>query len=221
MDFAEALRLHIGAGLFATNAAGAEHHDRLVFQRLGKFSHGSRKIPKVVDARRNRTTKGAKLDFVVVARVEQCDPPALVEPLFKGASGDLGRGAHPGPNAFHSECDDLFFDPHEHPRKWLVRAFAKFRGEAGEPRDRTQFLDQSLDRSGGSRHKQIDPLGAQKDRSPQPSLIAKSQQSQAQRLEVRQLREAIGGDVGDRRWSGLWSGFQRFAGWTEIHGLTA
>ncbi len=61
---------HIRPSLFASNAAGAKYHDRLVGQRFGKFVNGLRENAKVVDTDRHGILKRAEADFVVVTCIK-------------------------------------------------------------------------------------------------------------------------------------------------------
>jgi len=101
-----------------------KHHDRLLFQFRRELADGPWEIAELIDADRQRIPKGAELHFVIVARVEQRDGAAFIQPALELAGCELRRGAPDGVDPFHPECDDLFFDSHQHPAKRLVIGFA-------------------------------------------------------------------------------------------------
>ena len=87
MDVSKALAFHVGPCLLTANAAGAKHHDWFVFEGLGKLSDRLWKIPEMVDAGWECSTKSAEFDLVVVACVEKRDLAAFIEPLLERGSG--------------------------------------------------------------------------------------------------------------------------------------
>ena len=52
--------------------------------------------------------------FVVVARIEQRDGPAFIEPSFELSRRNLRRGSLAWLDARHAERDDLLLDSDEH-----------------------------------------------------------------------------------------------------------
>ena len=160
MDVAETLALHVWACLLAANAAGAKHHHRLVFERFGDFGDRFWEIAEMVDARREGAAKSAEFDFVVVACVEKRDLAALVKPLLERGGRELGRCSAGGADAFHTEGDDLLFDPHEHSREGLMPAQAEFRRQVLKAWDVAQCPKQNLDAIRRAGHEKVDAFGA-------------------------------------------------------------
>ena len=197
MDVPKTLAFHVGARLFTAYAAGAEHHHRLVFEGFGKFGDRLGKIPEMVDARRERPAKCAEFDFVVVAGVEERDLAALVEPLLEGRGGQLGRSSAGWVDAFDTESDDLFLDPHQHSRKGLVFTQADLRSQTLKTGKLAQGTKERVDASRRAGHEEVDAFGAQENRAFERLLPAESHEALAKGFEIAQLGEAIGGDVGD------------------------
>ncbi len=118
-------------------------------------------------------TESAELHLVVVARVEQRDVAAFVEPLLEGRGVELGRGAHARTDAFDSKGDDLFFDPHQHASEGLIGALAEFWSQAAEARNGAEFRNQVLNLRRAPGDEQIHALGAQQNRAFQSPRLAK------------------------------------------------
>jgi hypothetical protein len=110
----EPLPLEERRGLLAADATRAkgDQWDRLQLHRKTRDRSG--KLPKCADMRHHGILERAKADFVVVARVEQGNRTPLVEPLLERARVQAGRGCARRVDAFHSECDDLLLDLHQH-----------------------------------------------------------------------------------------------------------
>ena len=197
MDVPKALAFHVGPRLFAAYAAGAKHHHRLVFEGFGKFGDRLGKIPEMVDARRARAAKCPEFDFVVVAGVEERDLAALVEPLLEGGGGQLGRSSAGWVDAFDTESDDLFLDPHQHSREGLVFTQADLRSQILKAGKLAQGTKERLDAGRRAGHEKVDAFGAQENRAFEALLPAQTHESLAEWLEIAQFGEAIGGDVGD------------------------
>src|SRR5262245_30990843 len=85
----EALALHERPGFLAADAAGAEHHDRLLLQLRRELADAFGKVAEVIDADRQRVPESAELHFVIVARVEQRDGAAFIEPALELARREL------------------------------------------------------------------------------------------------------------------------------------
>ena len=86
----KALRLHVGAGLLTAYTPGAEHHDGLLFKFFGKLCDGGREVAEMIHAGRPCVLKGAQLHFVVIARIEQGDRPAFIQPSLQLLRRQLG-----------------------------------------------------------------------------------------------------------------------------------
>ena len=197
MDVPKTLAFHVGARLFTAYAAGAEHHHGLVIEGFGKFGDRLGKIPEMVDAGRERPAKCAEFDFVVVAGVEERDLATLVEPLLEGGGRQFGRSSAGWMDAFHTEGDDLFLDPHKHSRERLVFTQADLRGQILKAGKLPQGPKERLDASRRAGHEEVDAFGAQENRAFEALLPAQTHESLAEWIEIAQFGEAIGGDVGD------------------------
>jgi hypothetical protein len=141
----ETLRLHVGTGFLAADAARAEHHDGLVLQLRRQFRHGSGEIPEMIHARRHCVLERAELHLVVIAGVEQGQRTPFVEPCLELARRQLGRSAARGIDARHSEGDDLLLEAHQHPPEGLVVGVAVLGFQLLEPRDGLQSREQGTD----------------------------------------------------------------------------
>ena len=164
---AETLRLHVGAGLLAADAAGAEHHDGFVLELGRQPRHGSRKVAEMVDADRQCILERAQLHLVVVARVEQGQRPTFIQPRFQLLRRELRRGTPRRLDARHAKGDDLLLDAHQHAPERLVRCVAEFRLKLRESLNRPQAREQGIDSRTGAGHEQVDAFRAEQDRSAQ------------------------------------------------------
>ena len=196
-NFLEADAFHERPGLFTADAAGAKHHDGLLFQLRRQFGDGGGKIAEMIHADGQRVLERAELHFVIIARVEQRHGAAFVEPLLEFARGELGRRALRGIDAFDAERDDFFFQPHEHPRKRLVIRLAELGLQIFEAGQRSKFREEQVNFIAFARHKKIDALDAQENRAAQFPRAALREQVRAQRADVRQRGKLVGGEVGN------------------------
>src|SRR5262249_29521795 len=113
-DLLEARLLHVGPRLFAANAAGAKHHDRLLLEIGGQAIDGGRKIAKVIDAQRHGILERAEFHLVIVARIEQRDGPPGIEPLLELLGSKLRRSAPARFDAVNPERNDLSLETNQH-----------------------------------------------------------------------------------------------------------
>ena len=189
----------IGGSLLTADAASAERHDRMLLIERRELGYGSRELTKVIDADRHSAFERAEFHFVVVAGIEEREGAALIEPALQFA-GRHTRGRSPGRiDPLDTKRNDLFFDPHQHPRKRLLEALAHFGLEPLKPRHRPHHLQQRVDCGERSSHEEIDPLRAEQDRALEPTLLAGLHERGTQRLEPIQRRETVGRNIGDHR----------------------
>src|SRR5687767_1592850 len=87
----ESLAFQKRRGLLASNAARAEHHDRLTLQRR-QSRHRVGKVPKPADAGHDCSAERTALHLVIISRVEQHNRSRLVEPLLQHPGGKFRRG---------------------------------------------------------------------------------------------------------------------------------
>ena len=165
VDLAEAGLLHEWSRLFAPDAAGAKHHDRLLLEFVGQRGHRGRKVTKVTDTNRSGVFKRAQIHFVVVAGVEQGERPAFVEPLLKFSGRKLLRGGGARIDALHAERDDLLLELHEQPPEGLAIAKAFFHFEASQQRIAAEMADKPVDAVPAAGHEDIDALRAEQNRA--------------------------------------------------------
>ena len=143
-NFLEALTFHERPGLLATNAAGAKHHDGLLLQFRRKFRDSGGKIAERIHADGQRVLERAKLDLVIVPRIEQRDRATFIQPLFEFYGGKFRRTAERGVDAFDAERDDFFLHPHEHSTKRLMIGQAHFHLQIRESRHAAKFGQQQI-----------------------------------------------------------------------------
>ena len=79
----KARQLHVRSRLLTANPARTEHHNRLVLHRLRQPCYRVRKLTKMINVQSNGVLKGANLNFIVVARVQQVQCPPLVQPALQ------------------------------------------------------------------------------------------------------------------------------------------
>ena len=194
---AEAFALHERAGFLAADAAGAEHDDGLLLERVRQAADRGREVAEMVHADGQGVAEGAEADFVVVARVEQRDRPAFVEPLLEFAGGQLGGSAPGGIDALDAERDDLLLEPHQHAGEGLMVGLAVFRRQVREARQGAEFGEEQFNAVRGAGDEQVDALGAEQDRAPQVPAAAEFEQAGAQRAKLAERRELVGGEVDD------------------------
>jgi hypothetical protein len=132
VDLLKPFLLHERARLFAPDAAGAKHHDRLLLQLRRKFPHRRREIAEVIHADRQGVFEGAEPHLVVVAGVEERQRTALVEPLLEFLRRELRRRVIAGPHAFDAKGDDLLLQFDEQSAERLVVAHALLGIEVGQ-----------------------------------------------------------------------------------------
>ncbi len=120
IDVLKALHLHKRPRLLAADPAGTKHHHRLFLHLLRQLPDRVWKLPESADFRHYRAFESPQLDLVVVARVQQRDLAAFVQPLFQLLRRQLGRGAPARLHPLHTEGNNLLLDPHQHPAERLV-----------------------------------------------------------------------------------------------------
>src|SRR5437868_13527166 len=94
---------------------------------------------------RERILKGPQLHFVIVARIEQSDRFALIEPFLELFCLDLWRRSSRRVDPRHTKCNDLPFQTHEHAIKRLMVTFAYFRLQVLQAGQRPEFSDEQID----------------------------------------------------------------------------
>lgn len=82
VDLAKALADQAGRGLFAAYAAGAERDDGRILQRFGQRPRCARKVAEGLEPERERVFERAHIHLELVARIEQHDVPALIQPAL-------------------------------------------------------------------------------------------------------------------------------------------
>ena len=164
---AKALRLHVGAGLLAADAARAEHDDGLVLELLRQLRHCGGKVPEMIHARGQRVLERAELHFVVIAGVEQRERPALVEPGFQLTRSELRRGTRGRIDSRHAEGDDFLLDAYQHATEGLFGGAAVFRLQLCKAGNAPKSGQHCLDPFGAAGDEQVDAFPAQENRAPQ------------------------------------------------------
>jgi hypothetical protein len=197
MDVPEALAFHVGARLLTTNAAGTKHDDGLIFEGLWKLGDRLGKITKMVNACGDGSAEGAEFDLIVVARVEQREPPPLIDPALERSSREFWGGSAGGIDTIHTKGDDFLFYPHEHSGEWLLSAQANLRAEIFQTGQNAEGLDQGFNSFLRAGHKKVNALGAQKDRAFESFFPAKIEEAFALSFEIAQLGKSIGSNVCD------------------------
>ena len=194
-DAFESFAFHERPGFLAANAAGAEHDDGLLLHLQGQAAHGGGEIAEMIDADGERVLERAELHFVIVARVEQGDGTALVEPPLQFLRRELGGRAPRGINAIDTERDDLFLQSHEHPGERLMLRLAELRLQILQAGQAAQLPQQQINLVRRSGDEQVDALGAEENGALQFPLTAQAQQACAQVPKFGQRGELIGRDV--------------------------
>ena len=195
VDVFEAGPLHKRSGLFTADATGAKHHEGALFHFLRETGDRVGKLTEVVNVGRDRATKGAHADFVVVARVEQRDRAALVEPLLERVCGQFGRGAASRIDPLDPEGDDFLFDLHQHPIEGLFSAEAFLRREILEAGDGAQFDEEGVDVFARSGYEEVNALGTQENGAAQSAGATDLLQPLTPRGEIVEGGELVGRDI--------------------------
>src|SRR3954465_16072557 len=110
--------------------------------------------------------EGAEFYFVGVARVEQSDGSAFLEPFFQFSRRNSRSGAAAGVDSIDPERNYFFFDLHQHSIEWLMIALTDFRGEVSETGNvSSQVIEERVGGGGCGRHDDVNSFRAEKDRA--------------------------------------------------------
>ena len=188
---------HERSRLFATDAAGTEHHDGLRFEFSGKLLHRRGKIPEVPDSRHDCAPERTHTHFIIITGVEQSHRTTFVQPLLELLRRNfLGRS--PGRiDAFDAERDDLLLDLHEHALERLIGTrtlLGRNIRETGDGADDLQHRSQLRARAG---QEEIDTFGGQQDRTLEPLDLGDLLQARPQVFQTVQRSELIAGEIDD------------------------
>ena len=197
VDLLKAFLLHERARLFAPDAAGAKHHDRLLLQLRREFPHRRRKIAEVIHADRQGVFKGAEPHLVVVSGVEERQGAPLVEPLLELLRRELRRRVIAGRHAFDAESDDLLFQFDEQSAERLVVAHALLGIEGGQQRVAAEMTDEQVDAFTRPGQNEVDALGTQQNRSLEVLRSTHRPQLRTPLGQPVERRKQIRGDVHD------------------------
>ena len=195
---AKPFALHERPRLFAADPAGAEHDDGRLLQRGRETLHRFGEVAKMIHTDGQRPGKGAHADLVLVPRVEQRDGASLVQPLLQRFRGKLRGGPAGGIDLPDAEGDNLLFQPDQHPVKGHVFRLAELGREAFEAGPGAQLGKQALHRLPGAGDEEIDALVAEQDGPLEIPLQALPQQRGLAITQIRERRELVRGNIGDR-----------------------
>src|ERR1700733_9834985 len=154
IDLLEAAREQIGAGLFAADAAGAEHRDLAMSGRIEMTCDKIPELSKAADARVKRAHESAHRDLERVAGVEHQGVRPRDQRVPVGGL-DIDAGLPSGIQSGGAEGDDLFFQPDfqtlERHRRGVRELQFGVVEAAAEQRRAAQFPDEMPDSAGCAR----------------------------------------------------------------------
>ena len=190
----KALGQEIGRGLFAANAAGAEHRHFLVAGRVEMGFDIVLEFGEGLGRRIERALKRTQPHFIIITGVEQhhivaLDQPVPVLGLDIGAHrlGRIGLG--------RAQCHDLGLEPHLHAQERHGAGGRIFDFGPGQPSGKIFALEQiggqSVDRFWRARHRTIDPFRCQDQRALDVLPATQLRQRGLQRLAIGQIGEFI------------------------------
>ena len=196
-DVGVALHGHERAGLLTTDAAGAEHHDRLSLELRRKFLHRGGEVSEIPDLRHDRPLERPHPDLVVVPGVEQGHRPAFVQPLLELRRRDLGRRTAGRIDAFDAEGDDLLLDLHQHALERLLGTRAFLGLDAREARHGADHGQDDRKLLAGAGQEEVDALRREQDRPLESVGLGAFLQAETQLLQAFERRELIAGEIDD------------------------
>src|SRR5256886_10453492 len=205
VDLRKTARQQIGAGLFAADAAGAEHRNFAMLRRMEMARGKSPEWPKALDARVDRASECAHRDLERIAGVDQ-ERIRRRDQIVPVGGLDIDADLPCRIGAAISERDDFLLQPDFQPSKRHCRGMREFQLEVIEPAAEqgavAQFMNQCVDRLRAARKRAVDAFMGQQHAALQPEIGADRAQRLAQLPEIRQRGELIeGGDLmGHRRW---------------------
>ena len=103
--------------------------------------------------------KGAHPDFVIVARIQERNGSALIEPLLERARRQFSRRALYWVDAGNSKGDNFFLNFNQHPVVWLLKAFAFFGRQILQSWHEAQGLQKFSHRGAGAGDEEINAFG--------------------------------------------------------------
>ncbi len=164
-DAAESLALHVGAGFFAADPAGAKHDDGLVLHLLEEGCGPRRETAGNVRYPACSAAEGSELHLVVVAVSSSVTGRPSSSHCLSSRAWSLGEVRRAGSMPSTPKAMISFLIRTIMRVKGLGRAIAAILGsETFQPGNAVQFFDQFLDRLGGTGHEQIDAFRAEQDR---------------------------------------------------------
>src|SRR5882757_5781433 len=110
VDLLKAARQQIGTGLFAADAAGAEHRDPAVLLRIEFAGDEIPELPKTLDPRIDRAGKASHLDLEGVTGVDQ-QRVRRGDQVVPRRGIDIGPDPPGGIGGRIAERDDLLLQP--------------------------------------------------------------------------------------------------------------
>src|SRR3984957_12606776 len=161
VDLGKTLREQVARGLFAADAAGAEHRDFTILRRIEVACGEFLELPKARDGRIDSAVEGADGDLEGVARVDynrvRCGNQTV--PVF---GLDIGADPERRIGCLIAECDDLFLQPDLEPAKRHRRGRREFKFQMVETATKelpiAQRFDQFVDGLGASGQCAADPF---------------------------------------------------------------
>ena len=189
----EPLLEHIGRGLLAANAAGAEHRDLRMLGRI-EPRHVILELGKALRLGIAGIAERAELHLVVVAGIDQrhvvaADQPVPVAGLDIGAA-ELARVGFGG-----AERHDLGLQPDLHPEERHLGGGREFRFGAGKPagpqRRRLEPGHQLVDRLGRAGDRAVDPLRRQDEGATDAAGAAEQRQLRLQRRTIFEIGKLV------------------------------
>ena len=196
-DLLEALLLHEGPGLLATDASGAEHDHRSGFEPGIHVPHGSGEVAEVVDFGVEGVLKGAQANLVVVANIQKSDGTFFIQPGFEFAGADFRGRAPSRVHPLNAEGNDLFFDFHEHPLKRLGSAPTFLRGQVGHSGNGAKDGEDGVQLGSGPGEEEVDAFGCEENGSLQAEFAATGKKFGFPFFRFLDRGEAVARKIGD------------------------
>src|SRR5882672_3152561 len=191
----KALRNQDRRRFFTADAARAECDDGLVLQRriesigrLGELAEGAQ-------AQIHGIVEGSRIHLEGVARIEQHDLPAFVEPALEFRRRDSGCSLPCRIDAGNAQRDNFHFDLDDHAVERLERGQAAFETQVGESAIGTQRSLETYDSFLAAGNDDVDAFETQQDGALERKLPAAPLKQDFQVVQSVQRNELIAGEV--------------------------
>jgi len=201
IDLGEALLEHVGRGLFAADAAGAEHGDLAVAGGVKVLADVVGEVGEGVEGRGDGAGEGADGGLVGVAGVEEEDCGVGEEGVPVGGVGVLaGAGGVDGGVA---EGDDLALELELKAAEWRGFGGGKFYFGAVEAGAVGEEVEEAVDECGRAGHGAVDAFGGDEGGAEEAGGGEGGAKLVAEGCGVGEREEAVEGGDGDHAYFSL------------------